>query len=173
MANLYEIKADIDSLLTKGWDEQCVDMETGEIDEAKVADLLTKLEMDEQEKIENIACYIKNLDSYSTAIRAEEKALAERRRAKENKAASLRRYLGGYLQGRKYETPRCVVSFRRSEAVEITDEEAVMEFAKKYGADLLRVKEPEIDKSTLKDILKHGAIIKGAQLVERQNLQIK
>ena len=173
MTNLYDIKADIDSLLTKGWDEQCIDMETGEIDEAKVADLLAKLEMDEQEKIENVACFIKNLDAYSAAIRAEEKVLAERRRVKENKAASLRRYLGSYLQGRKSETPRCVVSVRKSEAVEITDMEAVINFAKKYGGSLLKTPEPEVNKNELKLILKDGGFIKGAQLVKRQNLQIK
>lgn len=71
MANLYEINEQILS---------CVDMETGEIIDA---DKLQDLQLAFDEKVEGIACWIKNLLSDAAAIKAEKDALAEREESNE------------------------------------------------------------------------------------------
>ena len=59
-----------------------VDPETGEIMDGEAFD---QLQMERETKLENIALWIKNLKAENAAIRQEEKALAERRKAGENK----------------------------------------------------------------------------------------
>lgn len=140
----------------------CVDLETGEAD----AEQLEALMMKRSEKLENIACWIKNIKAECESIRAEEKAFSERRQAKERKAESLRKYLDEALAGQKFETPRCVVSFRKSQKVEITDFDKIPD-------DYLRYKAPEPDKTAIKAAIKDGLTIEGAELVDSVTMTIK
>ena len=113
---LYEINAKLMAY------EMEIDPETGEwLNE----DELDALHMERDEKIENICLWTKNLRAEASAIKTEEKNLAERRKAKENKADRLEAYVALNLDGKKFETPRVKVSFRKSEAVEILDESKV------------------------------------------------
>ena len=121
---LYEIDRKIDELLEKGFTEDCVDMETGEILVDKAVSLLDALKMEQEKKLEGIACYIKNLAADSKKIREEEKNLAERRKSLENRQKRLSDFLSAYLQDRaiyRFDSARCKISFRKSEAVEIYD----------------------------------------------------
>ncbi len=152
--NLYEIDNEI---------MNCVDMETGEIIDAEKLD---NLQMDKEQKIENIALWIKNLVSDAEALKAEKQAFADRQRAAENKATSLKKYLANYLAGEKYKSAKVSVSFRKSEAVNILDMSKIPE-------QYLKVAEPTADKTGIKNALKAGEIIAGAELVENQNIQIK
>lgn len=154
--NIYEIEQAIMDL---------VDPETGEITDF---DALDALSMARDEKIENVALWIKNLSAESKAIREEEKSLAERRRAAETKADSLQRYLDRILDGNKFSTPKVAISYRKSKAVQIADEDAFV----KAGAYLI-LQEPKIDKKAISEALKNGTVIAGAELVERNNIQIK
>lgn len=166
---LYQIPAAIKALVAEG-----VDRQTGEISDQLAAEL-DALRIEEQDKIESIALYIKNLQAEAEAIAVEEKALAARRKAKLNKSRWLTGYLGDYLQREEradFETPRCRLSFRRSEAVEVTDEDALRTWLAGHD-DYLRYREPELDKTALKQALKAGQAIPGAALAERMNLQIK
>lgn len=156
--NIYEIEQAILDL---------VDPETGEI---KDFSALEELNMARDEKIENVAMWIKNLNAEAKAIREEEKALAERRQAAENKAKSLKNYLDQILSGEKFKTAKVAISYRKSDAVEIADEET---FAKTADATYLVAQPSKIDKKAIKEALKGGATIKGAELVERNNIQIK
>ncbi|RGS72034.1 siphovirus Gp157 family protein [Mitsuokella sp. AF21-1AC] len=152
--NLYEIDREIES---------CVDMETGEtIDTERLA----SLQMEKSKKIENIGCWIKNLTAEAAALKNEKDALAQREKVAKNKADGLKQYLAGYLAGQKFKTAKVAISYRKSEAVEIADEAAV--------PDEYRIPQPDkIDKTGIKKALKDGAVIVGAQIVERQNIQIK
>lgn len=140
----------------------CVDPETGEAD----TEQLEMLMMERSEKLENIACWIKGIKAECDSIKAEEKALAERRQAKERKAESLRRYLDEALVGQKFETPRCVVSFRKSQKVEIIDFDKIPD-------DYLRYKAPEPDKAAIKAAIKDGISIEGAELVDSVTMTVK
>ena len=67
---LYEIRQEIAELLERGFD---VDLDTGEV--LDIAPKLDALQMDEREKLEGIALYIKGLNAEVAAIREEEKTL--------------------------------------------------------------------------------------------------
>lgn len=151
---LYEIDAGI---------EACVDTETGEIIDTEK---LAALKMEREKKIENIALWIKDLKSEAEALKKEKEAFAAREMAAENKADSLKKFLAAYLDGRKYKSEKVSVSFRRSESVTVIDETAIP-----AG---FRIAQPEkIDKLSLKKALKAGAVIDGAYLEEKENIQIK
>ena len=109
---------------------------------------------------------IKEAKAEAEAIKAEEKALAQRRKVRENKANGLTKYLGSYLAGRKFSTPKVAISYRKSEAVEVAEGASVPD-------EFLVEQAPKIDKVGLKKALKGGAVIDGVSLVERQNIQIK
>lgn len=158
---LYDIDRAIES-----WTPE-VDEATGEILNIGYFD---ELAMARDEKIENIALYVKNLVAEGKAIREEEKALAERRRALENKADRLKRYLVDSLAGEKFSTPRVALTYRRSTAVEIDD--GFVEWAKISAPALLTFKEPEPNKAIIKDFLATHELA-SARIVEHENLQIK
>lgn len=162
MATLYEINSAI---------LECCDMETGEILDCE---RLEQLQLEKGQKIEGVALYIKNLDAEAAALKAEETALAERRKAKENKAKRLKEYLADALNGQKFETARVRLSFRTSTGVEISDELALLTWLEKnYQDQCIKYKMPEISKSEVGKLLKAGQEMPGAALVERSNLQMK
>ncbi len=140
-----------------------IDEETGEIMNTMQLD---ELEMARDEKAENVALFVKNLRAEAEAIKAEEKALASRRRQTERKAESLAEYLQYCLDGDKLRTPKVAVSYRKSQRVECDDIGAVPE---KY----LRFKAPELDKTAIKEALKHGETDTGCRLEEYTSMSIK
>lgn len=154
--NLYQINQEIMSC----WDE-----ETGEILDTQKFD---EMQMALDDKLEAIGCYIKNLKAEAEALKAEEKAFAERRKKAENKAASLENYLANFLQGSPFETLRVKISFRKSESLEISEGAVIPE-------EYLKHKAPDVDKAGLKKAIKEGRIggLTGVQIVERNNIQVK
>ena len=160
--NLYEINSQIMAAF-----EAAVDMETGEIINEEAYEALNGLQMERGEKIEGILLWIKNLSADAEALKKEKQAFADRQAAAERKMESLKRYVSGALDGEKFKTDRVAVTWRKSEAAEyagkITD----------LPSSCIRVKEPEVNLAELKRKLKEGAIIPGARLVERNNIQIK
>lgn len=140
----------------------CVDPETGEVNVEQIAEL----EMLRESKIENIGLWIKQLKADADMLKAEEAALKERRQAKERKAESLTNFLSSYLQGQKFETPKCAISFRKTQKVEITD-------FTKIPDDYLRYKEPEANKSAIKSAIKDGISVPGAELVDSVSMSVK
>ena len=148
----------------------CIDPETGEvIDEEK----LNALNMDRYEKIENVAMWVKNLVAEAEAYRAEKEVFATRERVARNKAESLKKWLEYALQGQKFTSTKAAVSFRTSEAVEITDPEFFRMWASKENTDLLNYKLPEPNKTAIKELIKKGEIVPGTQLVKRANIQVR
>ena len=141
-----------------------VDMETGEIADAEAFDALT---MQKEEKLENVALWIKNLMADAAAFKAEKEIFAEREKAALKKAESLKNYLTYALDGQKFSTTKCAVSFRKSERVEITDESLIPAtyFIAKHTL--------EPDKKFIKEVLKKGVEIEGAVLTENLNISIK
>jgi protein tyrosine/serine phosphatase len=108
-------------------------------------------------------------------IREEEKALADRRRAKENEVNNKKNYLSNYLLSKgikKLDTPRAALAFRSSKAVSIGDENALIDYLKANYVDLVKVAE-SVDKTGLKSLIESGHEIPNAVIEERQNIQIK
>jgi hypothetical protein len=141
--------------------------EDGEI-ETSTLDLIMSLQITEADKIEGIVNYIKDLQSDAKAIKEEEETLKARRQAKENKADSLKEFISQYLintERDRFETSKCVLSFRKSQAVAIFDELVIPDEYRKFTLSF--------DKAGMKDKLKSGEIIPGASLQENKSLQIK
>ena len=147
---------------------ECIDMETGEVIDAEKLDALN---MERDAKIENVVLWIKDLKAEAEAIKAEKLALAERQKVAENKVESLKKWVAYALGGQKFSTARCVVSFRNTESVEVTEEglEALM----KEHDELLTYKAPEPNKKAIKDAIKDGLNVAGVQLVQNVSTIIK
>lgn len=156
--NLYEIKQEFEKAI-----EECVDMETGEIINPTRLDELNMVLTDKQE---NVALYIKNLSAEAKAIDEEAKNLTNRKRVLNNKVEGLKKYLADNLEGHKFETAKVVVSFRKSEQLEINSIEHM-------PTEYLISQEPKIDKVALKKSIKQGSVINGVQIITKQNIQIK
>ena len=139
-------------------------------------ELLNETELDElnmarEEKIENLCLYAKSLRAEASAIKDEEKNLKERREAKENKADRIEDYIARNLNGAKFETPRVKISWRKSESVEILNEDAVPE----RFLDIQVVRKPqkaEIRKR-LKEAEAKGEEIPWARLNVNNNMSLK
>ena len=146
----------------------CIDEETGEVIDTEQLD---KLQMERDTKLENVACWIKELKTEADAIKAEKQILANRQKVAENKAESLKKYLAYVLDGKKFSTAKCAVSFRNTEIVEITQEglEALM----KEHDELLTYKAPEPNKTAIKQAIKDGLNVAGVQLVQNISTIIK
>ena len=147
---------------------ECVDLETGEIIDTEQLD---KLQMERDTKLENVACWIKDLKAEAEALKAEKQALAERQKVAENKMESLKKWLAYALQGEKFKTPKCAISFRKSEAVEVTDE-GLNNLMKEHD-ELLTYKAPEPNKTAIKQAIKDGLNVAGVQLVQNTSTIIK
>lgn len=169
--NLYDIS---DELLTTI--ELGVDVDTGEVlDGEDLQRKIDSLKIDLNEKLVNIACFIKNLDAEAEAIKNEKQKLAQRQKSCENKAEWLRKYIDGYLKSVvaedkinkfKLNDARAQIGYRKSQSVNISDESKIDESYK--------IPQPsKIDKTAIKDAIKAGKEVAGAELVTNMNLTIK
>lgn len=141
----------------------CVDMETGEIVDCEK---LTELQMERDEKIQNIALWVKNLEAEAKAYKEEKDSFAAKQKSAESKAENLKKFLSTYLEGQAFKSTKVNVSFRASESVNVTDISKVPE-------QFLKFAEPTADKVAIKKMLKDGFTVDGAELVTNQNIQIK
>lgn len=170
MSSLYEIDSTLLELIEHGFTVDCVDMETGEIDEEKIKQYLINLPIEREKKLEAYGCLIKNMNAEAEAIREEEKALYARRKAKEKTVERLKSAVVASMmvQGeRRFETSKILFSLRKSESVDVPDATKLPEQYQNIKTTI------DADKTALKAALKAGEIIEGAALVVKENLQIK
>jgi len=155
---LYEINAAI---------EGCIDMETGEI---KSPDLLNDLQMERREKLANIALLAKNKAAEVKALREEETSFKRRRQAAETTLQWCRDTLARELSGEKMEDEkkRFSITYRTSKAVNLLN---VTEIPDIYLKQVAR--ESLVDKAAIKAAIENGETVPGAEIVERQNIQIR
>lgn len=159
---LYKIARSIQNCFKTPTGEY-IDTDTGEVFDEEY---LNGLRIAKTRKVENIACWIKNLQAEAEAYKKEEEAFRTRRKQAENRIESLKRYLTNWVSGEKIETDRCKVSWRKSVSVEIQDESRVPEDYKKEKVIV------NIDKVSIKKALTGGEDVPGASLLEKQNVQI-
>ena len=182
MGNLYDIDEKLYYLIEEGFDN-----ETGEIlDQKELNKAINNATMELDKKIDNIGAYIKNLESEVEAIKEEKKKLSSRQKTKENKINSLKRYLDGYfrysqtnyfedttgkVKFHKFESPRCVISYRKSDSINVIDVSKVPEEYIKPRV----LKEDDVRKSDIKDYLKkhENETIDGVELLHNKNISIK
>ena len=167
MATLYEIDKDIEAIIDRMFEE--VDEETGEV-KAENVNKLKELQEARDQKLDNLGAFIKNLTSDVEAMKAEKDILDKRIKTKQNKIEWLKSYVASDLLANnqeKFESSRVVFSFRKSVSVSIPDETKI---PKKY---FKKVTTEKLDREGIGKLLKEGHTIRGAELIEKQNLQIK
>ena len=159
MKSLYELDAEIDAI----W--HMIDAsESDEIPE-DLDKQLEELELEKEQKLENICKWRANLLGDIDAFKLEEKRIAEQRKSKERLAEKLKDILGNQLgEGNKGSFGTFSLSWRKSQRVVVTDESLVPDDYAVYKRD--------INKTELKKALASGEV-PGAEIETAMNLQIK
>lgn len=163
--NLYEIDKAYLDVIENGFS---FDDETGELlfDES----MMDQLEGEFNTKIDNICAYIKNQEALRSGISDEIKSLNDRKKSVDRKIDYLKGLITDSMARRdvkKLETPRNKISFRKSVSVNVLDESQI------DGSYFVEKMERKLDKKTLLADLKNGVEVDGAELLEKQNIQIK
>lgn len=156
--NLYEINEAIINCIDK--DGEIIDFEA-----------LQSLAIEKNVKIENIACFIKNLKAECEALKNEIKNLSDRAKRAENKAEGLKKYLDTALNGETFTSSKAEISYRKSKSVELQD--GFNDWAKSNEPSLVIEQEPKPDKKAIKEWLESGGECDYAAIIEKRNMQIK
>lgn len=167
--NIFEKKKAMEQALN-----DCIDPETGEVDEEKFAEYVN-LSEEYDEKINTCIRAYKFHKAMANGLKAEIKAQKARQELHEKKEESIKKMLGQLLDGKKFESPAGIVRFRRSTAVEIPDKDAFLSWAKEQGLnDLVIVKQPEY-RPNKAEISKYLSTqdCPYATLIENHNVNIK
>lgn len=141
-----------------------------DLDPEVMKDTLDSIEDAIENKAENIAKLIRNLESDVTAYKEEEERLKTKRQATENKVKWLKTYLEDNMKltGKtKFKSGMFNFSIQKNPAsVNITDEKIIPE-------EFLIQQPPKVDKTSLKEILKRGIEVPGAELKQTEGLRIR
>jgi hypothetical protein len=124
-----------------------------------------------QDKAISYGYVIKGFDNTESIIEDEiERLMVLKQRAAKRKELFKERLASAMLEFgvEKIESPTLKLSFRKSEAVEITDETVIPQECKELIPETWK-----ISKTKIKEAIKAGEEVPGAELVTRKNLQIK
>ena len=161
---LYQLTENYQNL----WD--LVEDET--IDLSIVETALKTVEGAIQEKAQNLAVFIKSLGADIEIIKAEEKRLADRRKALENKQSGIKNYLQSQLEMAKLDkikTAVITVSMQNNPpAVRIIDEAIIPAQYKTIVPQTFT-----IDKKSIADDIKKGISVPGAESTQGRSLRIR
>ena len=168
---LYDIDAQIAALENASEDDMIIDEETGEL--GSVVQALDALRMAREEKLENVACWGKNLIAEADAIREEENRLVKRRKSAETKAERLKAWLLAAMTREdgttdKLKTGRVMVSVKRNPPSTVVDDEALLPWAYKTVKQIVAQ-----DKAAIKSAILAGKEVPGAHLEYGRSVNIK
>lgn len=160
---LYDIDARIAALEARCDDAETIDEETGEIIRIDLGEELTALRMAREEKIENVVCWVKNLNAYIDGAKEDEKKMADKRRSAERRAESLKTWLLAAMTREdgttdRLKTARASISVRRNQPSTICDDELL---PRKYKIVKQTVTP---DKAAIKAAILAGEEVPGARL---------
>lgn len=152
-------------------------VDAGEIPEDAVADTLDGIEGEFDQKVDNIACLIKELRLEAQAIKEEADNLYVRQKQKQARADWLSRYLQANMQATgngKIETARNRITIKKNPvSCKILDEDTVLGFLQLHGIADCYKQETTIKKRELLSRLKAGEEIPGAELDVSERIEIK
>ena len=162
---LYEIDAALEEALNR----ITVNEETGEVTADPDLKAVEALQMAREEKLENVALYIKNTKSDIDAIAAEVKKLNERKKAMENRANRTREWLKMVLNGEKMSTPRMAITYRTNRDTTIIDD------ATAIPDEFFPIKKTEdtVSKTLIKQAINDGETVPGAHLEDTISMILK
>lgn len=161
--NLYEINDKLRSVLEE-INEVAISSD-GEITDMWSC-LLDDLQIEKENKILDIARYIKSLKYEAENIKSEVDKLNHRYKICNHQIERLTKYITmNMTSDEKYKDSNTVVNWRKSEKVEIFDTNSI--------PDIYLKTEITIMKSLIKSDIKQGIDIAGAKISTHYNLQIK
>lgn len=161
---LWEIDEEVEYLLLSLSEEE----EDDKIDhlEARLHDL----EMERDQKLQNIWRIIRNSSGLVEMLRAEERRLADKRKREERKIEKLKAYVanfGGIERGQKWEKDGQGFTWRKSQRVTFDEDFTASNLPPTYQRVTI-----EADKQKLKESLKNGTRVEGVRLEDHHSLAI-
>jgi len=168
--NLYEISVELREIMAEM--EEIALSDINELEKEKQIYILEckyeQLAGSKEQKALDLVRYYKSLSSDAKAIDEEIKNLTARKKAKENKAESIKKFLGNIIQpGTKLEDATAKISWRKSEKLVCDD----IDF-KHFPKEVVRMV-PKVNKTELKKYCKEHGSTKWYHIEENQNLQLK
>lgn len=163
MAKIYELNEQIKACIQYDA-EHVVNTEDGEILNLQQFEAL---QMERDAKVEGLCCYIKNKIADAEAIYAEIDTLSQRASVMKKEAERCKAYLAGVLYGEKFETPRCKITWRKSEVCNVLSMEEIPDEYKRTKVTV------DADKTAIKKAIKAGAEVPGAEVIQKLNMTLK
>ncbi|MDT2419479.1 siphovirus Gp157 family protein [Enterococcus avium] len=141
-----------------------------QLDDGTLRDTLDSINEAFDDKAENIAKSIKEIEGQADIIKAEKERLAKREQAMRNNAKSMKSYLQEQMEAigkRKVQGELLTVAIQKNApSVKIESEQ--------YIPEGFYVPQPsKLDKTQLKNELKNGLEIAGVELVQTESVRIK
>jgi len=167
---LWEVPA-----FLKNIEENGIDHDTGEI-LPEYQKYFNEVDKTVQEKCIESSNMVKMLDSQIDIAKNEIESISARVNSINKIKDGIKKLLTAVIpEGEKIkdDTGRLRIGWRKSESVVISDESALMEYCKKSLPDAVIEHDPTISKKVLKETLQGGIGINGAELVSKNNIQIK
>lgn len=173
--SIFDVRQDIIDTFEEALENAlyaAADPETGEItDEAQETaekaafEAVAGLNMELDERLENLALWRKELKAEAEAIKKQKLILQKRQASKERTAERIDGLLAIMLNGQKREYTRVSIFFRKSVSCEADVEKIPEEYYKPV--------KPAADLTKIKKALQAGEVIEGAQLIEKQSVIYK
>lgn len=138
--------------------------------DGSLVEYLDGVQMQLQEKVNNIVRYSRNLELTAEMIDVEIKRLSELKSAYKNKSESLKDYISYSMKKNgieKVETDIARLSFRKSQTVEIED---ISKLPERFVVTKVS---KTADKKAIKEAIENGEAVEGARIDNHNNLQIK
>lgn len=136
-----------------------------------INDTLEALGGELEDKAVNVTKFLRNMEAVADAIKEAEESMAKRRKALENRVKWMKDYLKNNMEYSgisKIECPFFKLSIQKNPtAVNIFDEAAIPEQFKE------QVISCKINKTAIKEAIKSGEAVKGAELTNGTRLVIK
>lgn len=144
-----------------------------DLDPQTVTDTLEAAAFPVEQKAVQVAAFVRNLEASADQIKQAEKAMADRRKAIEARAAHVKDYLLHNMQAcgfTKVNHPMFVIAIKQN------PESVVIEDERQIPIDYLRFPDmppPVPDKALIKQAIKDGYEVPGARLTRSVRLDIK
>ena len=163
MRPLYQINKDLDYF----------EFEISEDGEVLNLDAFEAIEMEKTAKIEGAILKRKNIAAMAEARKQEIASLQKLLKDDQAQIDSLDDWIKDALNGEKFKTDKCAVSYRKSTSVSVKDEDSVLKYLRASGhADCIKTTET-FNKMDVKKLLQQHIQVPGAELLDHINVVIK
>jgi predicted nuclease with TOPRIM domain len=145
-------------------------LEDSELDAQALQDTIEGIEGEIEDKADNMARLIKNLEYNAEALKAEKNKLAQKQQAMENKIANLKAYLQLQMAAmgtEKIKGTIFTVSIQNNPPSLLVADDA--EIPMKYWKQI----DPVVDREALLKDVKAGAFFKGVHIQQTKGLRIR